>query len=93
MEGSCRRTFSLETFFRLRPSPPVHRPPRSNLACHFALAARNVLSPRRRKDLVPCMRPDCTCRVFSTILRIVVHNFAHQLVDQLLADHAILPAS
>jgi hypothetical protein len=24
---------------------------------------------------VPRVRPDCTCRVFSTILRIVVHDF------------------
>ena len=42
---------------------------------------------------VPRVRPDSTCRVFSTILRIVVHDFARQLFDQLLADHAILAGS
>ena len=42
---------------------------------------------------VPCVRPNSTCRVFSTILRIVVHDFARQLFDQLLADHAILAGS
>jgi hypothetical protein len=31
-----------------------------------------------------------TCRVFSTKLGVVVHNFTHQLFDQLLADHVIL---
>ena len=38
------------------------------------------------------MRPDCTCCIFSTKLRIVVHDFTRQLLDQLLADHTILAA-
>jgi hypothetical protein len=38
---------------------------------------------------VPRVRPDCSCSVFSTKLDIVVHDFAHQLFDQLLADHGI----
>ena len=42
---------------------------------------------------VPRMRPNCACRVFSTKLRIVVYNFAHQLFDQLQADRTILTAS
>jgi hypothetical protein len=42
---------------------------------------------------VPCMRPDRTCRVLSTKLVIVVHNFTHQLFDQVLADRTILTAS
>ena len=41
---------------------------------------------------MPCMRPDCTRRVFSTKLSIIVHNFTLQLFDQLLPDHAILAA-
>ena len=39
---------------------------------------------------VPRMRPNCACRVFSTKLRIVVHDFMRQLLDQLLADRTIL---
>lgn len=31
-------------------------------------------TPIRPKS-VPCVRPDCTCSVFSTKLRIIVHNF------------------
>ena len=38
------------------------------------------------------MRSDCTTSVFSTKLRIIVHNFVHQLFDQLLADRSILLA-
>ena len=41
---------------------------------------------------VPRMRPDFTYRIFSTKLRVIVHNFTHQLFDQLLADHAVLAA-
>ena len=41
---------------------------------------------------VPRMRPNFTCRMFSTKLRVIVRNFAHQLFDQLLADHAVLAA-
>ncbi len=36
------------------------------------------------------MRPDCTCRVLATKLSVIVHNFAHQLFDQMLSDRAIL---
>jgi hypothetical protein len=32
----------------------------------------------RRESSVPRMRPDCTCRVFSTKLGIVVHNFVQR---------------
>jgi hypothetical protein len=35
------------------------------------------------------MRPDCTCSLFSTKLGVIAHDFAHQLFDQLLADHAV----
>ena len=42
---------------------------------------------------VPRMRPDFTYRMFSTKLRVIVHNFTHQLFDQLLADQAVLAAS
>jgi hypothetical protein len=38
------------------------------------------------------MRPDCTCRVFSTKLGVVVHYLPHQLLDHVLADEAILLA-
>ena len=41
---------------------------------------------------VPRMRPNCACR-FSTKLGVLVHDFARQLFDQLLADHAILAGS
>ena len=44
----------------------------------------------RRKDLVPHL--DHICSVFSTKLSIIVHDFARQLFDQLLADQAILMA-
>ena len=48
-------------------------------------------TPIRPKS-VPCVRPDCTCSVFSTKLRIIVHNFTHQPFDQLVTDQAILTA-
>ena len=32
---------------------------------------------------VPRVKPDCTCRVFSTKLRVIFHDFARQLFDQL----------
>ena len=42
---------------------------------------------------MPRVRPNCACRVFSTKLRIVVHDFMRQLLEQLLADRTILTAS
>jgi hypothetical protein len=53
------------------------------------------VSPCRQahESSVPRMRPDCTCSFFSTKLGIIVHDFAHQLLDQLLADRTILTAS
>jgi hypothetical protein len=38
------------------------------------------------------MRRDCTYRVFPAKLAVVVHYLAHQLLDHLLPDHAILTA-
>jgi hypothetical protein len=38
------------------------------------------------------MRPDRTGGVFSTKLSIIVHNFPHQLFDQLPSDNAVLLA-
>jgi hypothetical protein len=52
----------------------------------------NVPSAQPFHRLVPRMRPDCTCRVFSTKLGVVVHNFVHQLFDQLLSDRTLLLA-
>ena len=69
------------------PPWPRRRPP----ACPAWGEGRINPTPIRRQS-VPCVRPDRTCCIFSTILRIVVHDFARQLFDQLLADHAILAA-
>ena len=38
------------------------------------------------------MRRDCTCRVFTPKFSVVVHNLAHQLLNHLLTDDAILLA-
>ena len=38
------------------------------------------------------MRRDCTCRVFTAKLAVVVHYLPHQPLNQLLADGAILLA-
>ena len=38
------------------------------------------------------MRRDCTYRVFPAKLGVVVHNLAHQLLNHLLTDDAILLA-
>ena len=84
---------------RIRCDPPCRaqrlwrcrwtRPPP---ACPGMGEGRINPTPIRRQS-VPYVRPDCTCCIFSTILRIVVHDFARQLFDQLLADHAILARS
>jgi hypothetical protein len=43
--------------------------------------------------LVPCLRPDCALRgVFMAKLSIIVHNFTHQVFDQLLSHRAVLLA-
>jgi hypothetical protein len=47
----------------------------------------------RRNCLVPCIRADCTCSGVSTKLCVIIHNFAHQLLNQLLADRTVLAAS
>ena len=39
------------------------------------------------------VRADCGGRLFTAKLRVVVHYLPHQLLDHLLADEAILPAS
>ncbi len=39
------------------------------------------------------VRAALTCGFFPTKLGIIVHDFPHQLFNQLLADHAILTAS
>jgi hypothetical protein len=54
-------------------------------------AVRNdpILSP---VALVPCIGTDCTCSGVSTKLCVIIHNFAHQLFNQLLADRTILTA-
>jgi hypothetical protein len=47
----------------------------------------------RRNCLVPCIRADCTCSSVSTKLCVIIHNFARQLFNQLLADRTVLAAS
>ena len=49
-------------------------------------------STRSEPPSVPRVRADCTCRVFTAKLRVVVHNLAHQLLDHLLTDEPILLA-
>lgn len=46
----------------------------------------------RRNCLVPCSGPDCTCSVVLTKLCVIIHNFAYQPFDQLLADRTVLAA-
>ena len=41
---------------------------------------------------MPRMGSDCTCRVFSPKLRVVVHYLPHQLLNHLLPDEPILLA-
>ena len=47
---------------------------------------------KRRKDLVPCMRPDRIFSVFSAKLPVIVHYLPHQILNHLLSDDAILLA-
>ncbi len=46
----------------------------------------------RRASSVPCVRRVRTGSVVATKLGVIFHYFAHQLLDQLLADHAVLAA-
>jgi hypothetical protein len=41
---------------------------------------------------VPSVRAAYTCRVVATKLSVIVHDFTHQLFDQVLADHTVLAA-
>ena len=49
-------------------------------------------STRSEPRSVPRVRADCTCRVFTPKIRVVVHDLAHQLLDHLLTDEPILLA-
>ena len=62
---------------------------------HELTKARNGIALRADLSgppLVPGMRRDRTCRVFTPKVRVVVHNLAHQLLDHLLTDEPILLA-
>ena len=50
------------------------------------------MSSRREPMSVLRVRADCGGRLFTPKLRIVVRNLAHQLLDHLLPDDAILLA-
>ena len=49
-------------------------------------------SSRPEPPSVLRVRADCGGRLFTAKLAVVVHNLAHQVFDQLLADDAILLA-
>ena len=49
-------------------------------------------SSRPKRPSVLRVRADCGGRLFTAKLGVVVHNLAHQLLNHLLADDAILLA-
>lgn len=79
------------------PTTPVLTKPLGRIISYkwtpVSLAIRSTPSPVRRNCLVPCNGPDCTCSVVATKLCVIIHNFAHQPFDQLLADRTVLAAS
>ena len=61
-------------------------------ACQLGGRVKWPVSSRRQPMSVLRVRADCGGRLFAPKLRVVVHNLAHQLLNHLLPDDAILLA-
>ncbi len=71
---------------------PVQHTPGVSRCCGgaFMCQARSSVMGR---DLVPCMRANCTRRIPPTKLGLILHNLAHQLSEEVLTGHATLTVS